>query len=294
MYTFIPSRYTFVLSVMIKRILVALDVDSDTPTATKYAIDIAKRTGARLTGLAVVDMGGIESTSRGGGIGSMYYMEKLRDKLTEETREKARSLLASFRKTVDAAGCEHVETVAEGVPFQRIVEDMKYHDLLVIGKDPHFFYAHPKHDTNTLAHVIESTIGPTLVIPKSYRPVKKVLFATDGGNPSARALRRFIHLAPFGPDVELTVLHVDDENPTDSDLYLTLAKDYLSAHGFDAKVLRMQEKDVDACILKQAEVLGVDLIVSGVKTKRSFRSLHLGKSTEHLLKGASVAVFIDH
>lgn len=279
---------------MIKRILVALDVDSDTPTATKYAIDIATRTGARLTGLAVVDMGGIESTSRGGGIGSMYYMEKLREKLTEETREKARSLLASFRKTVDAAGCEHVETVAEGVPFQRIVEDMKYHDLLVIGKDPHFFYAHPKQDTNTLAHVIEATIGPTLVIPKTHRPVNKVLFATDGGNPSARALRRFINLEPFGPDVQLTVLHVDDEDPTDSDLYLTLTKDYLSAHGLNADVLRMQDKDVEACILKQADALGVDLIIAGVKTKRSLRKLSLGKSTAHLLKGASVGVFIDH
>ena len=40
---------------MIKKILVALDLDTDTPVATRYALDIAERYGASLTGLAVVD-----------------------------------------------------------------------------------------------------------------------------------------------------------------------------------------------------------------------------------------------
>ena len=40
---------------MIKRILVALDPDEDTPLATRYAIELAKRTEASITGLAPVD-----------------------------------------------------------------------------------------------------------------------------------------------------------------------------------------------------------------------------------------------
>ena len=63
---------------MIKRILVALDTDSDTPSATRYATEIASRYDAELTGLAVVDTGSIDAGSRGGGVGSMYYAEKLR------------------------------------------------------------------------------------------------------------------------------------------------------------------------------------------------------------------------
>ena len=59
---------------MIKKILVALDPDMDTPVATRYAADIAQRHDAEVTGLAVVDMGSIEASSRGGGIGSMYLM----------------------------------------------------------------------------------------------------------------------------------------------------------------------------------------------------------------------------
>jgi len=161
---------------MIKRILVALDPDSDTQTATRYAVEIARRTGARVSGLAVVDMGSIDSTAIGGGIGSMYYAEKLREKLTEEARSKASELTSRFDKL--AQGVEHIELVEEGVPFERIVEDMKYHDLLIVGDDPHFFYAHPKSKTETLIHVIENTIGPTLVVKKKYRSVERVLMLT--------------------------------------------------------------------------------------------------------------------
>ncbi|MDE2996457.1 MAG: universal stress protein [Bacteroidota bacterium] len=40
---------------MIKRILVALDPDSDSKVATQCAILIARQTEARITGLAVID-----------------------------------------------------------------------------------------------------------------------------------------------------------------------------------------------------------------------------------------------
>lgn len=279
---------------MIKRILVALDSDSDTPVATRYAIAVARRTNARLTGLAVVDMDAIESSARGGGIGSMYYAEKLRDRLTSETRTKARSLLDEFEKEVESAGLDHVETVEEGVPFERIVEDMKYHDLLLIGKDPHFFYAHPKKDTDTLARVIENTIGPSIIVPQTYREVKKVLFATDGGAPSARALRRFIHLHPFGTDVELSIIHVKDSLDSESELYLEMARSYLQDHGFSPKVISMQDRHPAACVLAEAKNRGVDLIVAGAKTSSAFRSIHLGKSTSELIKGSDIPVFIDH
>ena len=40
---------------MVKRIVVALDPNGDKPVATKYAIRLAKRFDASMTGLAVVD-----------------------------------------------------------------------------------------------------------------------------------------------------------------------------------------------------------------------------------------------
>ena len=140
---------------MVKRILVALDQDADTPVAIDFAFDIAHRTLASVTGLAVVDINRIEDTSSGGGIGSMYYAEKLREKLTAQTRLRAQELIEEFSHASDEEHIPYEVEVREGAPSDVIVEELKYHDLLLIGNNPHFFYGHPDEKTNTLAHVVK-------------------------------------------------------------------------------------------------------------------------------------------
>ncbi|GMQ83081.1 MAG: universal stress protein [Rhodothermia bacterium] len=279
---------------MIRRILIALDLDSDTTIATHYALEVARRFSVRLTGVAVVDMGSIEDSSKGGGIGSMYYAEQLREKLTTEAREKARMLTESFSKMVEEAGVEHVEIVEEGVPFQRIVEEMKYHDLLIIGNDPHFFYSHPKQHTHTIANVVQKTIGPTLVVSNTYREVKHVLIANDGTNESARAVRQFIHLEPLGKDLDITIINVYQSESTESELILKMSKSFLEEYGFTAEVLSVADSDPKTCILQHAQSFEADLIVMGAHTKKTLTSHKLGAATSHLLGHSEIPLFIDH
>jgi nucleotide-binding universal stress UspA family protein len=277
---------------MIKRILVALDIDSDTPVATRYAVEIGKRYNARLTGLSVVDMGSIEATSVGGGIGTMYYADKIRERLTEEAREKARELTEKF--SLLASEVDHVELVEEGVPFERIVEDMKFHDILIVGDDPHFFYSHPHSKTDTIAHVVEKTIGPTLVVKKRYRAVKKVLIAFDGTDESARAMRRFLLLKPFGTDQEIVIINVYKDNLEESKFILSMAESYAEAHGFTVSTVSMEDSDPKKAILSQAGSSESDLIVVGVHVKRGLTGKKLGDTTSFLLKHSEVPVFMDH
>ncbi len=277
---------------MIKRILVALDLDSDTPVATRYAVEIAKRHKARVTGLAVVDMGSIDSTAIGGGIGSMYYAEKLREKLTDEARDKARELTGKFDEI--CRDVDHIELVEEGVPFERIVEDMKFHDLLVVGDDPHFFYNHPDSRTDTLVHVVEHTIGPTLVVKKKYRDVHKVLVAYDGTDESARALRRFLILQPFGNDLDLVFLNVHKGDNDESMFRLGMARSYAEAYGFEPEIVSMEDHNPEKAILSHAKAIDADLIIIGVHIKRGLTGKKLGKTTSFMLEHSEVPVFMDH
>jgi len=280
---------------MIKRILVALDPDSDSRVATQYAVRIAQQTDARITGLAVVDTQNIEASSRGGGIGSMHYAEKLRENLTQETREQARRLIAQFEEHVAGVGVRHVEIVEEGVPFERIVEDMKYHDLLVVGCDPHFFYGHPKQRTNTLAGIFHHTVGPTLVVPKKHRMVKKVLFATNGENSASRAIRRFVGLRPFGGEVSIEVLFIHEKHQqVDAEFHLQLTKDFLEDHGYDVHVSAMQDEHRAKQILAHADDMDIDLIVAGSTTSKSITGYHMSKTTEQLTDNERFAVFVEH
>ncbi|GIV58782.1 MAG: universal stress protein A [Rhodothermaceae bacterium] len=278
---------------MIKRILVALDPDTDTTVAIQYAADIARRYEAEVTGLAVVDLGSIEAASRGGGIGSMYYAEKLREKLTSDTRAIAEKLIGEFARQIERTGLSHVEIVEEGVPFERIVEDMKYHDLLIVGKDPHFFYGHPDQETNTLSHLVKETIGPTLVVGGSYRPVRRVLIGYDGSKAAARAMRRFVILKPFGTDVEVKVVAIHKDRQGETELLLQLAQAYLKAHGFTARVQSLTGDDAAAVLVQHVQDYEADLVVAGAHSVSKIKEIAFGSTTAKLLKESPVPLFLD-
>lgn len=279
---------------MIKRILVALDPDSDTPVATRYAADIARRHEAHVVGLAVVDTGQIEAAGRGGGIGSMYYAEKLKENLTEETRQKARELIDRFQASMRETGVPFTDVVEEGVPFRRIVEDMKYHDLLVVGREPHFFYGHPDEKTNTLAKVVKETSAPTLVFGESYRPIERVMVAYDGSTASARTVQFFAHLKPFGTDVKIEVVNVHSGNEDESRLIVQLMASYLEMHGFGVRKTSIRGDDTAEQILDYAEQSGSDIVVAGAHAVSKIKRLAFGSTTSRLLTDCPKPLFLYH
>lgn len=284
---------------MIKRILVALDPDVDTQVATKYGIRLAKEFDASLTGLAVVDHEQIAAGVGGGGIGTIYYAEQLRDYLTENTRQEAGRLLAAFEKTVSRSGVKHSQVMAEGVPYERIIEDMKYHDILIVGRDSHFFYGHPEKKTDTLAKVVKKGNAPTLVVTESYRDVKKVLVAFDGSAAVARTLQWFVHLLPYGKNLAMELVIVDTEGSKKSrdqaNLVLRLVEEYLKAHGFEfINKTILTGKNPGEELINSGFETSADLFILGAHSMSAIKRLTFGSTTHHLVTNSKVPMFMCH
>lgn len=279
---------------MIRRILVALDADADTPVAIQYAEDIATRYSAEVVGLAVVDTGHIESGARGGGVGSMYYAEKLRENLTDETRKQARSLIRQFDAAFKESGIQHAEAVKEGVPFQRIVEDMKYHDILVVGREPHFFYGHPEHKTKTLGRVVKETTAPTVVVGSEFVPIRHVLIAYDGSAASARTAQYFLHLLPFGGDVSVEAIHIHQGDDRESDLMLNLFEKYCERHGFELQKTSMRGDNAGELISNYALESDTDIVVAGAHSVSKIKEWTFGSTTSKLLGACPTPMFLHH
>jgi nucleotide-binding universal stress UspA family protein len=279
---------------MIKKILLAIDSDQDSNIAAKYAINLARRHDALVNCLAVIDLQSIESSTRGGGIGSFYYAEKLQEKLTDETRTLARKLMAEYEQIMVEAGIRHGEFIREGVPFERIVEDMKVHDILIVGKDPHFFYAHPKKDTHTVARVVKRTIAPTLVVDSVYRDVKRVVIAYDGSDAAARAISRFVHLQPFGQNVAVDLLSVYQKDSSDVELMLNLMKEFISEHGFACNSVALSGSRTSDEIIKYVDETSTDLLVAGAHAVSAIKRITFGSTTAGLMSNCTIPVFLDN
>ncbi len=279
---------------MIRRILVALDPDTDTQIAVRYAAELARQHDASVTGLAVVDTGHIEASARGGGIGSMYYAEKLREQMTEEARAVARRLIEEFDDVAEKEGLRHRNTVAEGVPFRRILEDMKVHDLLVVGKEPHFFYSHPEEKTKTLVRVVRESVGPSFIVGPEYRPIRRVLIAYDGSDTAARTMQRFAQLKPFGAEVSVEVLTVYDGEESETRLMLSLVQEYLQEHGFKVTTTARKGDNPEEAIVAFAQEIQADLIVAGAYATTGLKKLLFGSSTSALIEKTTVPLFLYH
>ena len=284
---------------MTKRILVVLDPGHDTHIATQYAVEIAKMHGGAVTGLALVDRKRINEAATGGGIGSMYYAEKLKRELADEVRTEAQKLLTEFVEEVEAAGARHTDDhIAEDGVVQAITEDMKTHDLLVAGHESHFYYADPERRTHALEDIVADGAAATLVTESEYRPVRKVLVAYDGGTAAARVLQKFAHLSPFGNDLDVEIFHVRGEGreaQLESERLLGGAAAYLEGHGF-APVVKTSVEGGDPLdrILARCKTLEADLIVAGAHSSSGLKKFFFGSTVKGLIEKSAVPLFLYH
>lgn len=282
---------------MIKRILIALDPDQDTPIATKYAISLAKRFDASLTGLAVVDTSNIYPTAIVGEIDNTHHARNLWEELSEDSKQMAEKLLQSFEKTVKEEGVRYTTITKEGASYERIIEGMKYHDLLITGRDSHFFYNEPKKETKTLAKVVKYGVAPTLVILEDFKMVNKVLIAFDGSNPSARSLKSFVHLSPYGKDLEIELVFVNNTSkkkngPTNS--VLDYAESYLQEHGFKSiKKITLEGTNPGDEILDYHKKIKPGLIVLGAHSVSAMKRLVFGSTTHDLITKTNSPLFLS-
>lgn len=282
---------------MTRRLLVVLDPDADTPIATRYAVEIARRYDGALTGLALVDTRQIQDDTAGGGIGAMYFAERLRRQLTDETREKARTLLRRFVEQVEAAGGRHSnDHIAESDVVRAVTDDMKTHDLLVVGRDAHFYYADPDRRTDALAKAVESGAAGTLVVGTEHREVRRVLIAYDGGRSAARAMQKFVHLAPFGTDLAVELFHVRGggrEEQLESEQGLAAARAYVEAYGFAPVVTTSVEGGTPADRIME-RAASADLVVAGAYEAHGLKRLFTGSTAKSLIDQAPGLLFLYH
>lgn len=282
---------------MIKRILVALDPDEDTPVATRYAIELAKQYDAALTGLAVVDTSNIYPTGITGEIEVTHHARNLWEELSEESRKVAEKLLKKFRESVEEAGVRYTAIRKEGASYDRIIEGMKYHDLLIAGRDSHFFYNEPKRETRTLAKVVKHGVSPTLVITDEFKEIRKVLVAFDGSNAAARSLKGFVQLLSLGKDLQIELLQVDGDKQEENgsgESPLDFAELYLSEHGYrNVSRHQVESGKPSERILERQKETEADLIVLGAHAVSAIRRMTFGSTTHDLITKTGTPLFLS-
>jgi nucleotide-binding universal stress UspA family protein len=284
---------------VLRRILVPLDGSPYTAAGTRVALDIARRHGAEVTGLAVLDSPGLRAEVSPA---ECMHWPLVQDAVRERRRGVEAELARAeetFREACAAAGVPHRQLALEGTPAHKILEVALLFDLLVIGLRT--FYRLPEPDAaaeaeadaggDSLSKLLDRTSTPVVAVPEQApERLERVLAAYDGSFGAARTLRDFIPFAlPFGP--RITVLSAHPE-PGRAECLAAQAADFLRAHGFADVETHPSQDEIFRAVSKLLPE--TDLVVAGIHTRRVAGVEGPGSFTQRLIDADEVALFLSH
>jgi nucleotide-binding universal stress UspA family protein len=278
---------------MIKNILIPTDGSDFGKTAITYGITIARKLGAGLTGIHVVDVRLLQGpvfTDISGSVGLPPFQEFL-PTIESSLEAKAESILKEFREQCEAAGIHPETKKVTGVIDAVIIEEgRKCCDwILLAQRGEHFHLGGGAILGSTAQSVVRRSGKPVLVTPEHFREIKNMALAYDGSPPAANAMKLAAELSNAA-SWPLSVVIITDDQALGAKLSQA-AEDFLSPLKIDRTLLSLKGKE-DKELLKFIREGAADLLVMGAYGHNRLRELLVGSTTSSIIRKSTIPVLL--
>ncbi len=273
---------------MLKRILLGLGGTEYTVSAINQAVALALAHDAEVTGVSITDEGRL-TFSGPVPIGDDQYAHELADDRMEKAKERCARAMQDFADACQAAGVRHQVLREVGEPFTLMIDEARYHDLMIFGLRSLFAFDLVPDPHNALVRLVQAGARPLIAVSKGYYPVNKVLIAYSGSMESAKAMKRFVQMRLW-PEASLRIVTFEHQAEKAKQL-VGDAADYCRAHGFEPEeaFVPMSPKDH---LLPYAEEWGADLTVVGNSAKNLLLRRIFGETALHAIQNANRPLFL--
>lgn len=273
---------------MLKRILVGLGGTEYTVTAINQAVALAMAHDAEVTGVSIIDEGRMTYVGPVP-IGGGHYAHELADDRMEKAKERGEWAVQEFTEACRAAGVRHQVLREVGEPFTLMIDQARYHDLMIFGLRSLFEFDLVPDPHNALVRLVQAGVRPLLAVSKGFNPVKKVLIAYSGSMESAKAMKRFVQMRLW-PEAKLRIVTFEHQSDKAKQL-VGDAADYCRAHGFEPEEAFAPDSPKDH-LLPYAADWGADLTVVGNSAKNLLLRRIFGETALHVIQKADKPLFL--
>ncbi len=272
------------------KILLGLDGSPYAEAAIEYACQLARAHNAAITGVAIIDLPGIKSSSGPVPIGGTHYDVQLEDQQLKEAEEQAKAILNDFARVCEARQVNAVLHADTGRPFSEIIEESKFHDFIVMGKRTFFEYT-ANETYGTLERVLKNSLAPVLAVPDAVREIEKVLVAYDNSVPASKAVHMFLLLGIWNA-CDITLLTVNNDAEAGQALLGNLAE-FFESYGIKPNLVT-QSGHPDTVVKSYIAENDIDMLVMGSYGRKSVREFFVGSVTQHLIQETTIPLFLYH
>jgi len=277
-----------------QKVLACVDQSSYADSVADYAAWAARKLGARLELLHVIDRHPetAASSDYSGAIG-VDAQENLLNQLSEleaersrEAREQGRLFLDRLRRRCIEAGIESPDVRQRYGPLQDTL-DLQQHEvaLFVLGRRGESA-EHTQRDLGRNVELISRRVRrPLVTVTRGFKVPTRALVAFDGRSMSRRGVELIAASTMFS-DIRVDVL-MSGKPRKDADKQLAWAQKTLSDAGFLVDVL-YRPGDPERVIAETLSEREIDVLVMGAYSHSPLRSLFFGSRTSDLLRASRV------
>ncbi len=272
-----------------KSMVVCLDNSAGSARLLDFALELAARHGAHLTGLHLTYDPIIMSDPYAVWAPMMLEWEESAEEKQNIAKEQFYSSAKKAAVNVDWAGYRSSDA-------GHVIAHARASDLAIIGqRNPNDV----SNDAgNNLADLLALKLGrPVLYLPYAGNisaKLNKIMVAWDGGREAARAMADAL---PFlAAAKQVTVLSISEQADLDNDLPDINIAGYLARHEVKVDIERNQGVDIDPAdwLLSRANELDADLLVMGAYGHNRMTEMVLGGVTRSLLRHMTLPVLMSH
>ncbi|TVR54569.1 MAG: universal stress protein [Puniceicoccaceae bacterium] len=278
-----------------KKLLVCTDGSRYGQVCCEYAAWWAARAGAAVEILYVTDLRQFEVplvADLSGSLGIQPYQAVL-GQLQELENQKASLILDDARGIFERAGFKGALKVTHklGLLVDTLKGENSDCDLILMGKRGENANFATEHLGSSMERVVRSTAKPCLVTSRSFRDLRKILLAFDGGSSAVKAVR-FVAESPVFKDLEIHLVTVAAGEEEDAALKrLREAEKILREAGVEP-VVQMLHGVTEDEIARYVTDSAMDMLVMGAYGHSRIRYLIIGSTTAEMLRSCRVPVLL--
>jgi|GEM_PF-209326 len=277
----------------IKDLLVAYDGNEASQKAVQFAVQMAKKYDASITGLHIYRTEKYESHVR------RWIPEDVLKTVRQAEQDVETSIESQFHTQVEDSGFGGAAKwiSCEGVPDVLMPRYVRYFDMLILGQ---FTNVDQGRSGSLNAEELLLRSGkPIIVVPRSYeiRPFKEeAVVAWDGSRSAARALTDAMQILETKQKLDVLRLIASDEDESKRVLPEHDLIAHLQAHGINANLVQLKSGRGTAgeTILDHCKETEPDVLVMGAYGRGKFGTILFGSTAQHILKNMTVPVFMSH
>jgi len=290
----IRLEISFDKTLIMERILLAVDATNLDMPALDFACYLGKLTHSKVTGIFFENLVPLQklvvkSAEEG------QYAEWELDENSAEYQTKKKLIEKNIALFKDACANRSVTCRVErytGSPGGEIITESRFADLLIIDASASFNKRYEGAPTNFVKETLRNAECPVIIAPESFEGIDEIIFTYNETPQSVFAIKQFTNLLPQLKNTKVTIVQVNEEGEwrdEETGKFKEWLQDHYSSIHFEA-LKGDADSELLGFLLRRKNVF----IVMGAYGRTSVSQFFKHSRADILIKTISQPIFISH